>query len=140
MTWFAFQGSGSVYNLNGLTEKELVFTGAHGYATEAEAKAHPNGPANPEQAILLAEDQAAASLPVGGGQAGVQSGTTQAVGITSYLDAIKKAAAWISNRGNMVRIVKVVAGGGMILVGISMLVKDTNTVQGAISTATKVVK
>lgn len=42
MTWYDIRWNGSDYvlNVNGGQEKELTLLGIHGYATEAEAKAH----------------------------------------------------------------------------------------------------
>lgn len=60
--------------------------------------------------------------------------TTGITGIGSYLDAIKKVFAWISNRNNTVRIVKVVGGSAMILVGINMLVTRESSVVNAAET------
>jgi hypothetical protein len=64
--WFAFKNDGHVYELNGLAEKELVATFAHGYPTEAEAIAKPNASANPLQATLLASFLASRSAGQGG--------------------------------------------------------------------------
>jgi hypothetical protein len=66
VTWFAFQNDSSVYELNGLAEKQLVATLAHGYATETLALAHRNKPASPDQAILLAGFKATKSANQGG--------------------------------------------------------------------------
>jgi hypothetical protein len=71
MTWFAFAGIGRVYDLRGVAEKELASTGAHGYATEQQALEKPNSEPNPEQSALLAEFDADAQLPAGGGALGV---------------------------------------------------------------------
>lgn len=134
MTWFAFQGSGSVYNLNGLAEKELVSTGAHGYATEAEAQAHPNGPENPEQSILLAEAEAIAASPVGGGTAGVQAGTTPAASL-SGINAIGQFFNNLGNSNTWIRVVKVVIGGMLVIVGLAHITGAGNAIA---STARKV--
>lgn len=69
--WFAFADDGHVYNLNGYAEKQLVATGAHGYATETQALQNPNQQANGAQAAMLAQYVAAANLPIGGGSYGV---------------------------------------------------------------------
>lgn len=44
MTWFAFQGlnSGKAVDLAGTQEKQAVVEGFHGYSTEAQAEANPN--------------------------------------------------------------------------------------------------
>ena len=67
-------------------------------------------------------------------------GTVGTIPGLSYLDFIGKAYAWISNRGNMVRIVKVAAGGGMILVGLNMLITRESSLVNAAETVAKVVK
>jgi hypothetical protein len=71
MTWYAFTGDGHVYDLEGIANSSLVATGAHGYATEAEAIAHRNATPSALQASLLAGFVTDASSPVGGGLAGV---------------------------------------------------------------------
>jgi hypothetical protein len=159
MTWFAFHGYPDM-DVAGVQEKELTALGFHGYATKAQADAHPNSVGFWQKPTLnLMEKDYSFAVAAGEQPGGPNSnlanpandvkGVAQAVGkatgITSYLDAIKKVYGWITGppghpRGNIVRVVKVVTGGTMILVGISMLAEKTNTVQGAISTAAKVVK
>jgi hypothetical protein len=64
--WFAFKNDGHVYELNGIAEKELAATFAHGYPTEAKALANPNDPANAAQVTLLASFLASRSAGQGG--------------------------------------------------------------------------
>lgn len=66
MTWFAFANEGHVFDLNGLAEKEMVATGAHGYATESQAIQNPNGPSTVDQQVLFVNFENAAQLPFGG--------------------------------------------------------------------------
>jgi hypothetical protein len=92
------------------------------FATEAEAKAAQN----PKQQ---------SPNPVNDAVNAVQNSNN---GLGAFLQYPEKALAWISNRGNIVRIVKVVAGGGMVLVGLTMLVnKETNIGTAVKSVATK---
>lgn|SRR5487761_45882 len=128
MTWFAFHNDGSVYDLNGIAEKELAGTGAHGYATEAEATAHPNSPASAAQASLLAAFQVDARSPVGGGVAGViqivnvnpQGQNTGKVSPPSPLGALKDVIGigGVSGHNLLVRTLKIIIGGIMMLAGI----------------------
>lgn len=69
--WFAFENYGKVFNLNGLAEKELVATGAHGYSTEFDALSHRNHSPNAAQSALLDQFQVIAMSPIGGGVQGV---------------------------------------------------------------------
>lgn len=61
-------------------------------------------------------------------------------GVGAFLMFPEKVLAWISNRGNIVRIVKVTAGGAMILVGLNMLATKESSLVGAAETVAKVVK
>ena len=62
-------------------------------------------------------------------------------GLDDFLEFPEKALGWISNRANIVRVVKVVVGSLMIITGINMLVKDTTNIDvgGAVKSAAKVV-
>lgn len=129
MTWFAFKGSGSVYNLTGVAEKELAATGAHGYATEAQAKAHPNAPESGAQAALLAADQVSASLPAGGGLSGVQSGTTQAAASPiGTLAGFLGLSGKISGTNLVIRGAKVIIGGLLLIIGLVHITGADNAV------------
>lgn len=81
MTWFDFPGWG-LYELNGVAETELVALFAHGYATQAEATAHPNASPNAAQAALLQTFNAQSLSPVGGGVGGVLQTPHSTGGIT----------------------------------------------------------
>jgi hypothetical protein len=121
--WFAFKGSGSVYNLNGFAEKQLVLTGAHGYPTRAQAVAHPNAAANGLQAGILAEFQAEASSPAGGGAVGVQQGTTAAVTPGSFLGVLNSSSLWQ-------RVAEVAIGGILLVVAVKGMI-PSGVQQGA---------
>lgn len=129
--WFAFKGSGSVYNLNGFAEKQLVLTGAHGYPTRAQAVAHPNAAANGLQAGILAEFQAEAASPVGGGAAGVQQGTTPAVSVGGFLGVLNSGSLWQ-------RVAEVVIGGVLLIVAVKGMVPAG--VQRGVKSTVKTVK
>jgi hypothetical protein len=83
MTWFYFKGNSDVYDLNGVAEKALVATGAHGYATKELAVANPNLAPDSAQEIQLASYRNDAGSLVGGGVSGV-------IEIDSYNPLTKK--------------------------------------------------
>ena len=62
-------------------------------------------------------------------------------GVDDFLEFPEKALGWISDRSNIVRVVKVVVGSLMIITGINMLVKDTTNIDvgGAVTSAAKAV-
>lgn len=131
MAWYAFHGSGSVYNLNGITDAELAATGAHGYATKEEAIAHPNAPESGMQSAILAGVQISASIPVTGSMIGVQSGTTKAVtpvSIIEFLGRLEMHATWQ-------RVVEVVVGGVLLIIAAKSMLPS-----GVTQPVTKVAK
>src|SRR5207253_338479 len=79
MTWFAIKYSGQEYveNLTGGDEKTLVGLGFHGYATEAQARAHPDG-ANYFQ--MLGAANILAGHPTGGVNTPTPPGSTTVAG------------------------------------------------------------
>jgi hypothetical protein len=81
MTWFNFPGWGD-YSLNGVAEKELAATGAHGYATQALADASPNASPNAIQAGLLQTFNAQSLSPAGAGTGGVLQTPHSTGGVT----------------------------------------------------------
>lgn len=158
MTWFAFQNDGSVYELNGYAEKQLVSTFAHGYATQAQAIAHKNAPATAAQAAMLAQYQAAARSPAGGGAYGViqivnvnaagkQTGTVNPPGplgaakdalgaltnINEFLSRLTSVNTWI-------RVGEFVLGAMLILAGALKLSGSSGDLGDIAKMAVKVVK
>lgn len=141
MTWFAFHNDGHVYDLNGAAEKQLAATGAHGYATEAQALAHRNAPATALQAQFLAGYLTAASSPVGGGMAGViQVLNTDASGqntskvspvnnpLTSGVAGALSAFFGDTSSNWLLRTAEILLGLALIAVGVAKL---TNAVPAA---------
>lgn len=114
MTWFAFKDDGHVYELIGIAEKELVATFAHGYATEADALKHPNDPADPGQAALLASFLAARSIGQGGSSGVLTIDTVNAQGkstghvgpgknpVTEALPQVKDPLIWLRDIGHWI--------------------------------------
>lgn len=131
MTWFNFPGWGD-YNLNGVSEKELVLTGAHGYATKAQADAKPNASPSPDQQLLLQGFNAASISPVGAaGGSGVLStphGTGGVSGALTNAFTLKTTGDW---RHFTTRAVEVALGGILILVAANSLTKNQGIVQTA---------
>lgn len=121
MTWYDIKWNGQTYILNatGATEKTLTILGIHGYATEAEAEAHPQ---------TMNDLQAAA----GGAQAiGGTSGSATNIptpgGVVSGAGTAAAAAAtgWHLTFGNfsglLTRTLKIVFGGILLIAGILKL-------------------
>jgi hypothetical protein len=63
-----------------------------------------------------------------GGQAVANTATGS---VDDFLEFPEKILGWISNRANIVRVVKVIVGGVMVLTGLNMLVKDTTNIDVA---------
>jgi hypothetical protein len=59
--------------------------------------------------------------------------------LAAIAEFIGDIGSWISNRTNIVRVIKVVVGGSMVLVGLNMLTKDTTNIDigGAVTGAAK---
>jgi hypothetical protein len=115
--WWVFPESGTIQNqANPILKQGLDVSGWVGFNTEAEAKAFASGNA-------VSKTKQAAS--------DVSSSLGTLTDIPKYIAA---AAEWIGNRGNWLRIMKVIIGGGLILMGIHHI----SAVQAVTSTARKV--
>lgn len=123
MTWFDIKYGGQTYveNLTGGDEKTLVSLGFHGYATEAEAEAHPNT-ANYLQ-MLVASDILAGNVPVGA--TGIDNPSTIAQGAGTAASAGFTLAglrlSWPGADTFLGRALKIIAGGVLLLAGIIKL-------------------
>jgi hypothetical protein len=118
MTWFAFPGGWGVFDLNGISEKELVVTGAHGYATKAQAQAHVNKSPSPAQKLLLQTFKVSSLSPVGAGTGGDLQ--TPATG-TGGGDILNSAIKFISQSSLWTRAVEIMAGTLLLYAGVKAL-------------------
>lgn len=121
MTWFDITYGGQTYveNLTGTDEKTLVGLGFHGYATQAEAQAHPNG-ANYVQ-MLVASPILAGNVPVGvtnvpNPTTAAQGAGTAATAAWDAATAIPRFLSMLTSANLWIRVGEVVAG--LILLGI----------------------
>jgi len=162
MTWFAFIGYGHVFNLNGVAEKEMASTGAHGYATESDALQNPNAPLNGAQAALAQTFEAEASLPFGASTLGVlqvdqvnqPKGTgTGGVGQSpsqaqkdiqgqqqvggGLLNSLTGALHWLGADTFLGRALKIVVGGVLLLAGVIKMTGAGRAIPYAAAAATK---
>lgn len=131
MAYFTFPGWGT-FNLTGLTEKELALTGAHGYATQAQAEAHPNAAVSPDQAALLQVDKAASLLPIGAGVSGVQSTPSGTGGISGLAGNLSTTFAANGDwRRLALRATEVAIGILLIITAANALTKNQPLIQSA---------
>ena len=141
MTWFDFPGWG-LYELNGVAEKELASTFAHGYATQAEAQAHPNDPPDAEQAALLQGFNAASLSPAGAGVSGVLQTPHSTGGITGASANLAGDVFKSLNLSNwLVRIGEIIVGIVLVGIGVNAMfrAKPLQVVTSAAGTIAKVV-
>jgi len=122
--------------------KGVGTTGNTFQGTKAQAQAQANttidgtitGPYSTE-ALALAAIKAAGGNGSGSKTPNPPAGPQQPINPTGSLDDFlefpEKVLAWISNRENMVRVVKVIVGSVMILTGLDMLAKDTTGINPA---------
>lgn len=129
MTWFNFPGWGD-YNLNGVAEKELVATRAHGYATQQEADQKPNAAPSPAQQLLLQSFNAASLSPVGAaGASGVLQTPHSTGGITgaasniagSLGSGLSGITKFIGQGSIYMRATEIIAGIFLLYAGIKAL-------------------
>ncbi len=135
MTYFAFPGGWGVYDLNGIDEKELALTGAHGYATEAEAEAHVNASPSPDQEALLQTLKASSVSPVGAGVTGDLSTPSSTGGVGGALSNlagnITGGITGFHGSNFVIRAVKIIVGGMLVLIGLAHLTGADNAVANA---------
>jgi hypothetical protein len=134
MTWFDIKWNGQTYieNLTGASEKTLTLLGIHGYATEAEAEAHPQTMNDLQAALggaqaLAGVSGSATNIPTPGGVV-TGAGTTAAAATTGWNLVVHGISAYF------MRGLKIVFGGILIVTGI---MKMTNAKQDIIQTAVK---
>ena len=125
MTWYVIKFGGQTYteNLSGADEKVLTGLGIHGYATEAEAQAHPQTMSTIQGALgganVLAGVVAGPAVTQPGNVA--QGAGTIAAGATSTLGFLQN----LFTRGNAIRLAEGVLGLVLILVAVAELGKGT---------------
>jgi hypothetical protein len=144
--WFTFPGWGN-YNLSGISEKELVVTGAHGYPTESESEAHPNASPDTIQVGLLQDFNVSSLSPGGAGAVGILSTPHSTGGVTGVANNIVNSATggtvpdFLSQPNLWLRIGEFAVGAILIYVGLrSMFPSQVQAVTGPIKAAAKVVK
>jgi hypothetical protein len=147
VTWFAFKGYPTIDEA-GVQEKELVSFGFHGYATQAEANAHPNdvnvfqkplvNAAEEDYATALKEQAqpggANASNPVAAAVQG--SGLAPLVDVGQFFHALTEGKTWT-------RVAEVAVGGILVYAGVRALAQGSTVnrgVRNATSTVTKPVR
>lgn len=135
MTWFNFPGWGD-YNLNGAAEKELVATGAHGYATQAQADAKPNASPSPAQQLLLQGFNLSSLSPVGAAGAGGVLQTPHSTGgisgaasniLGSTGNIIGDATKFIGQGSIWMRATEIIAGLMLLYAGVKALTAPPGT-------------
>jgi hypothetical protein len=118
VTWFTFPDGWGTYDLNGLAETELAVTGAHGYATEADAEAHPNASPTALQQILLQGFKAASASPAGAGASGILNTPSSSGGLPGLAENL---LGGLGSRNFWLRALKVAAGLALIIIGVAHL-------------------
>lgn len=145
-TWFAFKGynNGKAVNVSTFDMTELDALGFHGYPSEAEANAKPNsvpGFPNPLAAIAIpvvnaAIDDAnnARDVKSAPGNAAKAVADKAKQVVPGGIDAIGKFFGNLTKSDTWTRILKVVIGGVLMVVGLAKL---TGIDKGIIGTAVK---
>src|SRR5277367_994695 len=105
MTWYVIKWDGQTYteNLTGASEKTLTGLGIHGYATEAEAQAHPQT-MNDVQASL---GGAQALAGVSGSVTNIATPGGVATGAATTAAAVTTPLQWLQDmftRANAIRL------------------------------------
>jgi hypothetical protein len=142
MTWFDIQYQGVTYveNLTGSDEKVLVGLGFHGYATQLEARAHPNH-ANYFQMLIAAN--ILAGHPTGGvntpgapaianiasGAGTVATAENPLVAVGDFFHRLTEAQTWV-------RVAEFAVGAMLIYVGIKAVASPEPVIRGAKKTGT----
>jgi|SRR5215469_1703614 len=146
MTWFAWKGynGNKAVDIAGSQEKEAVSLGFHGYGTEKEAETKPNSVAGlpnplaiPQKAFvngIIADYKAAkaqgeqpggpnSTLTPGNIVKGAAQGAASVAGntVATAFGDVLSAIPWV-------RIIKVVAGGALLLLGLAKLTGADKTI------------
>lgn len=132
-TWFAFKGYGTI-QLAGIQEKQAVGLGFHGYATQAQAEAHPNSVNLLQKAFVnLAEADYKQALGTESQPGGANSNLANP---NSILGGLKDAAGLNANITSwFIRIGEVVLGIVLVAVGVAKLTGTANVISKAAKVA-----
>jgi hypothetical protein len=138
VTWYDIKWNGQTYveDLSGADEKTLTALGIHGYATQAEAEAHPQTMNDVQAAlggaqVLAGVSGSATNIPtpggvVTGGGAASSAAAGAIPGLSAFFSALTQSSTWI-------RVAKVVIGGTLLIVGIAHI----TGAGGAVATAAR---
>lgn len=136
MTWFDIRWNGQTYieDLTGTDEKTLVLLGIHGYATEAEAEAHPQTMNDLQAAlggaqVLAGYSGSVTNIPTPGG---VVTGAGAATSLAS--DVITGSLHWPSADNFLVRALKIIVGGVLLVAGILKMSGADKATLGVVGT------
>lgn len=119
LTWFCFPGGWGCYDLNGIDEKQLAATGAHGYATEQQAQQHLNASPDVLQQGILQLLKAKSVLPFGAGVTGDLQTPSSTGGVGGALSNFFGG----SNSGWLLRTVEIILGVALIAVGVARITR-----------------
>lgn len=128
MTYFCFPGGWGCYNLNGLAEKELVATLAHGYPTLKQAQAHVNASPTGAQQVLLQSFKFQSVSPVGAGVTGVNQTPNSTGGVSGALGNLAKSfsiSGGPTSQNFWIRASEFLLGIGLIIVGLAHIASKT---------------
>jgi hypothetical protein len=145
MTWYAFQGlnGGKAIDLAGSQEIQATAEGFHGYATEAQAEAHPNAinVITRVFADLFISDYKAAvkeGAQPGGPNATILNPSDAAKGATSFvansvpgLPQLGDFLGALGSKNLWIRVAKVVIGGGLVLIGLAHMTGSDHVIMQA---------
>ena len=125
-TWFAFKGYGTV-QLAGIQEKQAVGLGFHGYATKADAEAHPNSVNLLQKAFVnLLEADYKAALATDSEPGGKNSNLADP---NSIIGGLKDAAGLNANITTwFIRVGEVVLGIVLVAIGVAKLTGVQNSI------------
>lgn len=134
MTFFCFPGGWGCYDLNGIAEKELVATFAHGYGTLSEAQQHVNATPNIDQQALLQEFKLFSVSPIGAGTIGDLNTPNATGGVTGALSNLAKSFSITggpTSQNFWIRAAEFILGIGLIVVGLAHIASGTPVGQAA---------
>jgi hypothetical protein len=126
MTWYTIRFQGQTYteNLVGASEKTMTALGIHGYATEAEAEAHP-------QTMNALQGALGGAQALGGVSGSVTNIDTPGSIVTGGATAAAAATTplqWLQSlftRANAVRLAEGVLGLALVLVAVAKLAEGS---------------
>lgn len=125
MTWYVIRWDGQTYteNLAGAAEKTLTALGIHGYATEAEAQAHPQTMNDLQAALGGAQALAGTSgsatniATPGGVAAGAGAAASDTTSVASFLSRLTNPHLWL-------RVAEFLVGAAFLIIGLNALLHN----------------